>query len=71
MGTKYPKQDKIINLLHERHITQREFAETVGIKEDVLCYKLNGHRTISVYEAYTWSRALGMQMEEIFVMEGE
>lgn len=71
MERKYPRQDKIINLLHERHLSRREFAEQIGMKEDALCYKLNGHRAISVYEAYKWSRALGVSMEEIFVVEGE
>lgn len=71
MERKYPRQDKIINLLHERHLSQREFAEQIGMKEDALSNKLNGHRTISVYEAYEWSRALGVSVEEIFVVEGE
>lgn len=67
MESRYPRQERLIEVLHERHISQREFAEMIGMQMPVLSRKLNGHRQISVDEALRIAEALGGTVEELFV----
>lgn len=67
MESRYPRQERLIEVLHERHISQREFAEMIGMQMPVLSRKLNGHRQISVDEALRIAEALGGTVEELFI----
>ena len=67
MEARYPRQERLIEALHERHISQREFAEMIGMQMPVLSRKLNGHRQISVDEALRIAEALGGTVEELFI----
>lgn len=67
MESRYPRQERLIDALHERHISQREFAEMIGMQMPVLSRKLNGHRQISVDEALRIAEALGGTVEELFI----
>lgn len=70
MKNKYPRQERLIELLHERHISQREFAEMIGMHLDLLSRKLNGHRNITVDEAIRIAEALGSTVNELFIGGG-
>lgn len=67
MESRYPRQERLIEVLRERHISQREFAEMIGMQMPVLSRKLNGHRQISVDEALRIAEALGGTVEELFI----
>ena len=62
---KYPRQDKIIELLHERHITQRELAERLGMKPENLTSRLDGRVRIKPYLACKIAKELNVPMEDI------
>lgn len=66
MESKYPRQERLIALLNERHISQREFAEIIRMHPDLLSYKLNGHRRIRIDEALRMAAALGETVESLF-----
>lgn len=67
MESRYPRQERLIDALHERHISQRELAEMIGMQLPLLSRKLNGHRQISVDEALRIAEALGGTVEELFI----
>lgn len=67
MEARYPRQERLIEVLHERHISQRELAEMIGMQLPLLSRKLNGHRQISVDEALRIAEALGGTVEELFI----
>lgn len=67
MEARYPRQELLIEVLHERHISQRELAEMIGMQLPLLSRKLNGHRQISVDEALRIAEALGGAVEELFI----
>ena len=71
MGTKYPKQVKIISLLQDRGISHREFAERIGMKEDSLSRKLNGTRKLTMREMRVISTEMREPMENLFCYGGE
>lgn len=66
---KYVRQQKLIDLLHERHISQSEFAETMGMSLDCMSAKLNGRRQFTLQEALRVSELLGVRVEDIFEKE--
>lgn len=67
MEARYPRQQRLIDALHERHISQRELAEMIGMQLPLLSRKLNGHRQINVDEALRIAEALGGTVNELFV----
>lgn len=67
MESRYPRQELLIDALHERHISQRELAEMIGMQLPLLSRKLNGHRQISIDEALRIAEALGGTVEELFI----
>lgn len=66
---KYVRQAKLIEMLHENHITQREFAAELGIKLDAISAKLHGRRQFSLQEAFRVADIFGKSVEEIFAKE--
>lgn len=67
MERKYPRQDKIINLLHERHLSRREFAEQIGMTESGLSGRLTGRVKLKPYQAKKIAAALNVPVKELFV----
>lgn len=67
MEARYPRQHRLIEVLHEQHISQRELAEMIGMQLPLLSRKLNGHRQINVDEAMRIAEALGGTVEELFI----
>lgn len=67
METRYPRQERVIEVLHEQHVSRRELAEMIGMQLPLLSRKLNGHRQINVDEALRIAEALGGTVEELFV----
>lgn len=67
MEARYPRQERVIEVLHERHISQRELAEMIGMQLPLLSRKLNGHRQINVDEALRIAEALGGTVDALFV----
>ena len=67
MESRYPRQQRLIDALHEQHISQRELAEMIGMQLPLLSRKLNGHRQISVDEALRIAEALGGTVNELFI----
>ena len=67
MYPKHPKQVKILALLHERGISQREFADRIGMKEDSLSRKLNGSRGFTLAQIRVIGTFLGKPIEELFI----
>ena len=68
---KYPRQEKIIELLHERHISQRELAERLGMKPENLTKRLDGYVRIKLYLASKIAKELNVPMEDIVAWKSD
>lgn len=67
---RYPWQYKLVGIMLERGITQRELSKQIGMTESVLSIKIGGYRKTSVTEAIAIARVIGLPVEEIFVTGG-
>ena len=67
MEGKYPKQVKIVELLEERGISHRIFADRIGMKQDSLSRKLGGSRRFTAQEMVAISAELREPIERLFV----
>lgn len=58
--------DRILQLLEEKGMTQREFANRVGVQEATISRYINGHRTPHSIIAVKMAEVLGTTVDYLF-----